>query len=154
MHSKLLDLLKPSVEALGYKLWGIEFLGSLSGNTLLRIYIDQEQGIKLNDCERVSQQLSRILDVEDFIKCRYILEVSSPGLNRSLFYPHQYHDYCGAMLSVKTKFPLNGQVNFKGILSQVFDTSIILIQGEKEFTIDFNDVKKAQLIVNLKTARS
>ncbi len=148
MRDDLVDLLKPSVEALGYEFWGLEFAGGGKRKSLLRVYIDQEQGISVEDCELVSRQLSRVLDVEDPIKTEYALEVSSPGLDRTLFYPEQYPHYCGELMSVKTIVPIAGQRNFKGVLSAVHKDKIILVEADKEVSIDFDNIHRANLIID------
>jgi len=82
-------LLEPTVEALGYELWGLEYL-SQGRHSTLRLYIESEQGISIDDCAAVSEQVSSVLDVEDPITGEYTLEVSSPGMDRLLFKPDQY----------------------------------------------------------------
>jgi ribosome maturation factor RimP len=147
MRDDLVALLKPSIEALGYEFWGLELAGSSKGKSLLRVYIDHEQGISVDDCEAVSRQLGRVLDVEDPIHGEYTLEVSSPGLDRPLFYLEQYPAFCGEKLSVKTLAPINGQRNFKGVLSKAFDDKIVLLEQDKEVIIDFSNIQKAHIIV-------
>jgi ribosome maturation factor RimP len=154
MHSNLVDLLKPSIEALGYEFWGLEFAGARSNKGTLRVYIDHEQGISVDDCEKVSRQVGRILDVEDPIKSEYMLEVSSPGLDRTLFFPHQYAAYCGEILSVKAQLPIDGQRNFKGILQKVVDNKIIITEANKEVSIDFSNIQKAHLVIDWNSERS
>lgn len=148
MRDDLVMLLKPSIEALGYEFWGLEFSGSSKHKSLLRVYIDHEQGIAVEDCEKVSRQLSRVLDVEDPIHGEYMLEVSSPGMDRALFYPAQYPHYCGEILSVKTQMPIDGQRNFKGVLAKAFDDKIVLIENGKEISIDFSNIQKAHVVVD------
>ena len=154
MQSDLVDLLKPSIEALGYEFWGLDFVGARSRKGTLRVYIDHEQGISVDDCEKVSRQVGRILDVEDPIKSEYMLEVSSPGLDRTLFFPHQYAGYCGEILSVKTQLPIDGQRNFRGVLQKVVDDKIIIIETSKEVSIDFSNIQKAHLVIDWNSERS
>ena len=115
MSSKLEQLhalLAPVVEALGYQCWGVEFL-SQGRHSLLRVYIDHSNGILVDDCEKVSRQLSGVLDVEDPISSDYTLEVSSPGLDRPLFTLEQYAANVGEQIKIKLRSPFEGRRNFQ-----------------------------------------
>lgn len=147
MRNDIVELVKPSIEALGYEFWGLELSGSSKRKSLLRIYIDHEQGISVEDCEKVSRQLSRVLDVENPIHGEYMLEISSPGIDRALFYKEQYPAYCGEKLSIRTQLPIDGQRNFKGVLVKAFDDKILLLEDDKEVSIDFSNIQKAHIIV-------
>ncbi len=110
--SKLRELLQPVVEALGCELWGLE-LQSGGKRKLLRIYIDKEDGIGVEDCERVSRQSSSILDVEDAINGEYVLEVSSPGMDRPLYELAHYEKFKGENITLKLRFPTMGSAILK-----------------------------------------
>lgn len=112
-QDKIESLLKPVVASLGYEWWGSEYLPK-GKSALLRIYIDQQQGIKINDCEKVSREINAILDVENIIAGHYYLEVSSPGMPRPLFYPNQYSRFLGQNIELKLHQPLSGQRKFIG----------------------------------------
>ena len=90
----LTQLLRPTVESMGYSLWGIELI-SPGRRPTVRLYIDAESGVTVDDCAQVSHQVSGILDVEDPITGEYTLEVSSPGVDRLLFHPEHYPPYIG-----------------------------------------------------------
>ena len=90
----LTQLLRPTVESMGYSLWGIELI-SPGRRPTVRLYIEAESGVTVDDCAQVSHQVSGILDVEDPISGEYTLEVSSPGVDRLLFHPEQYPPYIG-----------------------------------------------------------
>ena len=83
-EQKIEALLEPTIEALGFELWGLEYL-SQGRHTLLRLYIDGENGVTVDNCAEVSRHVSGVLDVEDPITGEYTLEVSSPGVDRLLF---------------------------------------------------------------------
>jgi ribosome maturation factor RimP len=91
---KIEVLIQPVIEDMGYELVGIEYVAS-GKHSILRVYIDSEQGIGLSDCETVSRQLSSIFDVEDPITMPYNLEVSSPGIERPLFHIKHYQRFLG-----------------------------------------------------------
>lgn len=145
-NSELKQLLGPVVEALDCELWGIEL--QTGGKTkLLRLYIDRaENGIGVDDCERVSRQASAVLDVEDAIHGEYILEVSSPGMDRPLYELTQYEQFIGEDISLRLRFPYEGRRNFKGRLSGVDDDEIILVVADNEFLFPIEGIEKANVI--------
>ena len=112
---QLHDLVQPSVEAMGVELWGVEYL-SQGRRSMLRIFIESDKGITVDDCERVSRQVSGVLDVEDPIAGEYTLEVSSPGADRMLFTLDQYQRFIGEQVSVRLRAPFDWRRNFKGLL--------------------------------------
>ncbi len=143
---KLTQLLTTVVTGLGYELVGIEWDSSPRGR-VLRIYIDVEGGITVDDCERVSTQVSALLDVEDPIAGAYLLEVSSPGLDRPLFTLDQYRRFINHMVQLRLKLPLEGQRRFKGVIARIEGDRVVL-RGEegREITILFENIDKARLI--------
>lgn len=142
---KLVELLEPVVTALGYELYGIEY--QLQGrHSLLRIYIDTEQGIAIEDCERVSHQVSGVLDVEDPIQGAYTLEVSSPGMDRPLFKPEHFERYAGSLIKIVTQAPINGQRKFSGRLVGLREQDIVLALEAGELVVPYDSVDKANII--------
>ena len=138
-------LVETSIEALGYELVGVEYIQG-GPDAILRIYIDAEQGIGIEDCERVSHQVSGILDVEDPITAAYSLEVSSPGFDRPLFKARDFERFAGAEAKVSTKLPVNGRRNFTGIL-QGMDGEDILIEVDGEiYALPLARLAKAKLV--------
>jgi ribosome maturation factor RimP len=110
------QLLDPILESMGLSLWDLEF-NKQGPQWLLRIFIDREPGgVTLSDCETVSRDLSAALDVEDIIFHAYTLEVSSPGLDRTLSKPEHFVRFTGSMVRIKTYQPINGQKVFRGRL--------------------------------------
>lgn len=143
---KLRQLLQPVVEALGCELWGLE-LQSGGKTKLLRIYIDRaEEGVGIEDCERVSRQSSAILDVEDAINGEYILEVSSPGMDRPLYELSQYEQFIGEDISLRLRFPYEGRRNFKGRLTGVDGDEIIVVATDHEFLFPVEGIEKANVV--------
>ena len=145
-NSELKQLLGPVVEALGCELWGLEL--QTGGKTkLLRIYIDRaEDGIGVDDCERVSRQASAVLDVEEAINGEYILEVSSPGMDRPLYELNQYEQYIGEDISLRLRFPYEGRRNFKGRLTGIDNDEIVLVVTDHEFLFPVEGIEKANVI--------
>lgn len=131
---------------LGYELVGIERLSQGKRGLLLRIYIDSEDGITLDDCERVSHQVSGILDVEDPIPGHYILEVSSPGLDRPLFTLEQYQRFIGKKATIRLHRPLDTRRVFTGILQQVQEQNIIIVVEGREYSLPYQQIEKARIV--------
>lgn len=145
IETTLRDRLAAVVTTLGYEFVGCEFRQQ-GRDSVLRIYIDNEKGITLDDCTKVSRQVSAMLDVDDPIQGNYHLEISSPGLNRPLFEPHQYQKFMGRSIKVRTYSPINNQRNFVGVLQQVNETDIHLLMDAEEVVLPFSDIEKAKII--------
>ncbi|MGH9823040.1 MAG: ribosome maturation factor RimP [Blastocatellia bacterium] len=97
-----------------------------SGKQILRVYIDKLGGVSLGDCEKVSNELGVLLDMEDVIPSSYTLEVSSPGIERGLYKPADYERFAGNRVRVKTAEPINGQRNFHGKLEGIRENKVVL----------------------------
>ena len=139
------DLIRPGVEALGYELVGIEFQPR-DKNSLVRIYIDSENGISVDDCQSVSYQVSGILDVEDPIPGRFTLEVSSPGLDRPLFEADHFKKFIGKRARIKMiAAEASGRKNFTGIIQAVTDTTVTLLVDGTEYELMMDDINTARL---------
>ncbi len=145
MGHPLLPLLRPVIEAMGYDLWGIEYQPR-RGNALLRLYIDHPQGITLDDCTRVSHQVSAVLDVNDPIPGQYTLEISSPGLDRLLFEPHQYATYCGQQIRLLLNTPILGSRKLLAQLDAVTDDHLQLTYEHQTITVPFSHIDRARLV--------
>ena len=143
---RLLDLIEPTVASMGYELVGVEYLGQ-GPHSRVRVFIDQPTGINLDDCERVSRQVSALLDVEDPIHGQYALEVSSPGLDRPLFKLEHFVRFVGHQVKLRLRQPRMGQRNFKGQLVAVADETIDLVLDDgNTIKLAFRDVDKANLV--------
>ena len=140
-------LIQPVIEDLGYILWGCEYLPQ-GKHSLLRIYIDHAEGIGIEDCEKVSKQISSVLDVEDPITGHYQLEVSSPGIPRPLFYAWQYKNYIDETVDLKLYQPIEKTRKISGIIKQADEEAVIVRINDDEITIPFNNIVKAYLTNN------
>lgn len=142
---QLTDMLRPAVEETGKELLGLEFI-SAGNNSILRLFIDHEDGINVDDCAEVSRQVSAILDVEDPISSEYNLEVSSPGVDRPLFDLEHYQAVIGETIDVKLAMPLNGRRKFKGTLESIEnDTLYVVVDGES-YPLIFGNIDKGNLV--------
>ncbi|WP_420836544.1 ribosome maturation factor RimP [Aliidiomarina maris] len=140
-------MLAPAVEALDYELVGVEFIRAGKHSTL-RVYIDHAEGISVDDCARVSHQVSAVLDVEDPINTEYNLEVSSPGMDRPLFNAAQYAQFAGEKAQVALNVPVSGKRKFTGVISQVAGDVVTFEVGEETLEVDVATIKKANIVPN------
>ncbi len=143
-EQKIESLLAPTIEAMGFELWGLEYL-SQGRHTLLRLYIDGENGITVDDCAEVSRQVSGIMDVEDPISGEYTLEVSSPGVDRLLFKPDHYLAYVGEWIEMRLRTPYEGRRKFKGTLKGLEGEDVVVQIDDEEFLLPIDSVEKAQV---------
>lgn len=144
-EQQIANLLEPTINALGLQLWGVEHL-TRGRQSLLRIYIESEQGVGIEDCERVSRQVGALLDVEDPIAGEYALEVSSPGMDRRLFKIGQYAHYMGSEVSVKLRSPVAGRRNFKGKVAGVTDSHVVVDVDGQEHSFPFEEIERANIV--------
>ncbi|ESQ14046.1 MAG TPA: ribosome maturation factor RimP [Chromatiaceae bacterium] len=140
------NLVESVLAAMGYEPVGIEYVQGAAGSAVLRVYIDHERGISLQDCEAVSRQLSGVLDVEDPISGHYDLEVSSPGLDRPLFKLEQFERFTGRRAQLRLAVKQNGRRRFEGKLAGIDGSSILLEIDGKQLELPFDLIEKARLI--------
>jgi ribosome maturation factor RimP len=143
--SVLTELIEPVIKAMGYQLWGIEYLGQ-GKHSVLRVYLDKAGGVNIEDCALASRQISSLLDVEDPIKSEYTLEVSSPGLDRMLFSLEQFQEYAGYHAKIRLTESFEGQRNFTGQIKTVENNEVVLIIGDEELILPYELIEKANLI--------
>ncbi len=145
MSDRLHELIEPVVSGLGCELWGIE-LNAHGKHAFLKIYIDAEDGINVDDCARVSSQVSSVLDVEDPISGEYTLEVSSPGLDRRLFRLEHYAAFAGSDVKISLKRPYEGSRKYKGRLQGIEGDEVVLYKDGEEFLFPFEEIDKANVV--------
>ncbi|MFZ9034967.1 MAG: ribosome maturation factor RimP [Francisellaceae bacterium] len=143
---QLKTLLQPEIERLGYILWGIETEGGAQSLTL-RIFIDHEDGISVDDCQATSEAVSAILDVEDPISSQYVLEISSPGMNRRVFNAAQAESLIGFEVKVQLVNIIDNRRKFKGVIDSVSEGKITVTMEEGQtICFDFADVDKMRVV--------
>lgn len=143
--SRVAELIEPSVTALGYELVGVEYLPQ-GKHSILRVYIDQADGIRVEDCQQVSRQISGVLDVEDPIAGQFSLEVSSPGTDRPLFKAEHYERFSGEKAEIRLRTPLQGQRKFTGRLAGVENDCVLLdMENGDQVDLPINDIERAHL---------
>lgn len=141
------ELLAPIVQAQGVEIYDVEYVKEGS-DWYLRAYIDKEGGVDIDDCEAVSRALSDKLDEEDFIEDAYILEVSSPGLGRSLKKDRHFAKSIGADVEVKTFKPIDGTKNFEGTLKAFDEKTITVTINNEDKTFDRADLANVRLAID------
>lgn len=140
---RLTRLIEPIVAGLGYELVGIEFDARAK---ILRVYIDQESGILLDDCSRVSYQISGMLDVEDPIPGKYQLEISSPGLDRPLWKRADFERFRGSVARIQLRIPIENRRRIKGELAGIDGEDVLIEEAEGRLRIPFDAIEKARLV--------
>ena len=131
----------------GMELVDIEYRRE-SGGWVLRLYLDKEGGVTLDDCSRVSQEVGRVLDVEDFIQTPYTLEVSSPGLSRRLKTEKDFMKYRGHLIKVKTFDSVENRRRFKGRLLGISENKLEIESDGGVFQIPLSNVARANLEID------
>ena len=148
MQEKLDTLIETTVTGLGYELWGYEYRPQKE-SALLRVFIDSENGITVEDCGRVSHQLGSALDVDDLIPLAYILEVSYPGIDWVLFVPAHYPRYLGRNVKISTRLPIEKRRNFVGKLHDVNDEHIKVEVEGTVYEIVYDLIDRGRLVLDV-----
>lgn len=145
LEQNLQEMLQGTVEDLGCELWGIE-CQRVGRFMTVRLFIDKEGGVTVDDCADVSRQVSAILDVEDPIADKYNLEVSSPGLDRPLFTLPQFERYIGQDIAVHLRIPVMERRKWQGKLERIENDMVILIVDGQEQVLVFGNIQKANVV--------
>ena len=145
IEEKVTKLVEPIIENLGYELYDVEYAKE-GKNYFLRIFIDNEKGIDLNDCEKVNDSITDILDKENYIKEQYYLEVSSPGIERKLRKDKHLEQNISKNVEIKLfKKDNNGKKEYTGKL-KAFNQEEIIIETDKEITIERKNIAQIKTI--------
>jgi ribosome maturation factor RimP len=143
----LSKLIEPMVQALGCELWGIEKLQQ-GRQVVLKIYIESANGINVDDCARVSRQVSAMLDVEDPIPGEYLLEVSSPGVERRLFKPEHFNVCKGEKVQITLRQAFDGRRKFKGLLCGLEDEEVVIrVDDAQEIVLPMDSIERARVLM-------
>jgi len=142
---KVTELVSPVLDEMGFELVDIECF-SQYGRWVLRIYVDKEGGITLDECARVSREVGNLMDVKDISPHGYVLEVSSPGLNRPLKKEKDFERAIGKKVKIKMFAPINGRRRFTGYLKEVKQGNVSLEIDNNLFALSRKDIEKANLV--------
>tara|TARA_Y100001970_G_C13541044_1_gene512272 strand:+ start:52 stop:519 length:468 start_codon:yes stop_codon:yes gene_type:complete len=140
------DILTEDIKSLGCYIWGIEIFGRHKSQTL-RIYIDNKDGVTIEDCEKVSKHVSKLLDVEIDFSSNYLLEVSSPGLERKFFSEDQYQNYINSEIKIRYNNDINQKLSIRGKLLEVTKEGLVLILKKGNQEVPFSSIIEANLIM-------
>jgi ribosome maturation factor RimP len=141
----LQDMIAPIVASLNCELWGLEYL-TQGRYTTLRVFIDAPSGVSLEDCEKVSRQISSVMDVEDPIEGEYTLEVSSPGMDRPLYKAAHYACYLGETVNLRLRMARDGRRRFKGDILRVDGEELVLQVEGQPLSIAIDAIDKANIV--------
>jgi ribosome maturation factor RimP len=144
LRERLIALIEPLLVQLGYELVELE-MAPAHGRGSLRIFIDRPEGIGISDCERVSREVSALMDVEDPIPTAYALEVSSPGDDRVLRTPAHFERFRGSRVLVELVAPRAGRRRYTGLLQEVSATGVALEVDRQRVDVSFGEIAKARL---------
>ncbi|NCA69233.1 MAG: ribosome maturation factor RimP [Sphingobacteriia bacterium] len=145
-RSRLSTLVSRVVEPMGYDLVGVEYFQRGASGATLRVYIDREGGVGLDDCADVSEQLSAVLDVEDPLPGRYDLEVSSPGLDRPLVFARHFERFVGSRVRVRLIEKIDGRRNIEGELRGCVNEVVELEADGRCWSIPLERIEIARLV--------
>ncbi len=138
-------LVEPALEEMGFELIDVEYFGP-GGRRVLRVYMDRPGGVSLDDCARVSREIGVLIDVKDLIPERYVLEVSSPGLNRRLKREKDFAWAMGKKVKVRMKTPVEGRRNFTGRLIEMQEGTIAVEVEKGKAVLPIHGIDKANLV--------
>ncbi len=144
LEQKLTEIISAPVEALGFELVGLEYIRARVST--LRVYIDSEEGITVDNCADVSHQVSAVLDVEDPIPGLYNLEISSPGLERPLFKAEHYQRFIGEKVSLVLRMAMQNRRKWQGIIKAVDGEMITVTVDGKDEVFALSNIQKANLV--------
>jgi len=148
-YARIQELARKVADAKSFELVHVEIAGT-KRDAIVRIYIDKQDGITLDDCGSLSAEVGEILDAEDLIPGRYVLEVSSPGIERELYTLGDMKRFAGRLIKAKMRNAYNGQKTFVGMLISVKDEEFTMDDRTiGEITLPFRDVQKANLKIDL-----
>ncbi|QQR80280.1 MAG: ribosome maturation factor RimP [Deltaproteobacteria bacterium] len=143
--NKIQTLVEPVLKEIGCE-WVEGKIVFEHGRRILRLLVDKEGGVTVGDCEKVSREVGVLLDVEGAVDDRYVLEVSSPGINRPLVKEADYQKFLGKMASIKTREPIDGRRNYKGVLQKLENSEVEILIDGKIYRVPLALVEKAKLV--------
>ena len=144
MEQKIREIVEPLVLHAGMELVNVEYLRGSKGMTL-RITIDREGGVSVDDCAQISRLVSDVLDVKDPVPGHYNLEVSSPGINRPLITRRDFERFTGEKVYIKTRNMIDGRRRYRGILEKVEDDTVYVRAVDGLYAVRIEDISRARL---------
>ena len=148
LTDKIAQIARPVVEDEGCSLWDVEYVRE-AGTWYLRIFIDREDGVSIEDCERISRRLDPILDEEDPIPDSYVFEVGSAGADRELKRPGDFKQFMDSAVEVRRYRPVDGSKRFTGTLVDYQDGEVSITQGERTLRFEKDQIAQVRLYVEI-----
>ena len=148
LTDKVSEIARPVVEEEGCSLWDVEYVRE-AGTWYLRIFIDKDGGVSIDDCERISRRMDPILDEEDPIPDSYVFEVGSAGADRELKRPGDFRQFMGSEVEVKLYRPVEGSKRYTGALTGYDDGAITLNQNGKVVSFTKDQIAQVRLYVSI-----
>ena len=144
MKNEITDIIKPTIVSMGYELWGLS-IGQQNNSLKFTLYIDSKNGINIDDCVKVSNQVSHILDINDEFNAEYILEVSSPGFDRVLITQDHFEKYINEKVKMKLKWLVQNRKNIKGLITSVTSEYVVISDDKDNYEIKYDSIDSARL---------
>jgi len=144
LKEQILKLIDPIIISMKYELWGLN-IGQQNNSIKLTLYIDSKSGINIDDCEKVSNQVTHILDIENICNSDYILEVSSPGLDRVLMTKEHFAKYLNEKVKLKLKWLVKNRKNIVGMIKDVNDNFVVINDKTDIYEIEYDSIDNARL---------
>ena len=144
MKNEITDIIKPTIVSMGYELWGLS-VGQQNNSLKFTLYIDSKNGINIDDCVKVSNQVSHILDIDDEFNAEYILEVSSPGFDRVLITQDHFEKYINEKVKMKLKWLVQNRKNIKGLITSVTSEHVVISDDKDNYEIKYDSIDSARL---------
>ena len=144
MKNEITDIIKPTIISMGYELWGLS-IGQQNNSLKFTLYIDSKDGINIDDCVKVSNQVSHILDIDDEFNAEYILEVSSPGFDRVLITQDHFEKYINEKVKMKLKWLVQNRKNIKGLITSVTSEHVVISDDKDNYEIKYDSIDSARL---------
>ena len=144
MKNEITDIIKPTIVSMGYELWGLS-IGQQNNSLKFTLYIDSENGINIDDCVKVSNQVSHILDIDDEFNAEYVLEVSSPGFDRVLITQDHFEKYINEKVKMKLKWLVQNRKNIKGLITSVTSEHVVISDDKDNYEIKYDSIDSARL---------
>ena len=144
MRNEITDIIKPTIVSMGYELWGLS-IGQQNNSLKFTLYIDSENGINIDDCVKVSNQVSHILDIDDKFNAEYILEVSSPGFDRVLITQDHFEKFINEKVKMKLKWLVKNRKNIKGLITSVTSEHVVISDDKDNYEIKYDSIDSARL---------
>jgi ribosome maturation factor RimP len=144
IEDRVLALCEPTINSLGYECVFIEYVNE-EGRKVLRFYIDQDGGVTINDCTKVSRQLNVVLDVDDIVPCAYTLQVSSPGIDRPLGRLCDFAAQVGETIRIEARELVEGRRRWTGQLKELDGSDIVVLVDGQIHRVPFGKIKRAKL---------